>query len=195
MIFDAMRLIQAALQRYILEVNPELGPGQVVILDNIAMAEELGGPNNQLKGHLVMSLVNFQEEGTLKNNLHHRLDLNKDSTIYQNPPVNLNLFILFSALNNQYDTSLKLLSRVVEFLQWKKEFSGSATPSAGKISQDVRVVLDLYSLTFEQLNHLWGSLGGKQVPFVLYRARLVALKAQKRQGEGKVITEIAVNEK
>ena len=40
MISDAMRLIQAALQRYILEVEPELGPGQVVIIDNIAMAEE-----------------------------------------------------------------------------------------------------------------------------------------------------------
>ncbi len=195
MIFDAMRLIQAALQRYILEVNPELGPGQVVILDNIAMAEELGGPNNQLNGYLVMSLVNFQEEDTLKNNLHFRLDLDKNSTIYQNPPVNLNLFILFSALHNQYDTSLTLLSRVVEFLQWKKEFSGSVTPTGGKIAQDVRVLLDLYSLTFEQLNHLWGSLGGKQVPFVLYRARLVALEAQKRQGEGKVITEITVNEK
>ncbi len=194
MIFDAMRLIQAALQCYILEVEPELGPGQVVILDNIAMAEELGGSNNQLNGHLVMSLVNFQEESTLKNNLHYRLDLDKNSTIYQNPPVNLNLFILFSALHNQYDTSLKLLSRVVEFLQWKKEFSSTATPSTGRISQDVRVVLDLYSLTFEQLNHLWGALGGKQLPFVLYRARLVALEAQKRQGEGELITEIVVNE-
>lgn len=192
MIFDAMRLIQAALQRYILEVEPQLGPGQIVILDNIAMAEELGGSNSNLNGHLVMSLVNFQEETTLKNAPYYRLD--NDHTVYKNPPVHLNLFILFSALHNQYETALRLLARVVEFLQWKKGISFTATPGPGGISQEVRVVLDLYSLTFEQLNHLWGALGGKQVPFVLYRARLVAIEAPKRQAEGEVITEIYVNE-
>ena len=192
MISDAMRLIQAALQRYILEVDPELGLGQIVILDNIAMAEELGGPNNQLNGHLVMSLVNCQEEATLKNAPYYRL--NNDRTVYQNSSINLNLFILFSALHNQYETALRILSRVIEFLQWKKEISFTTTAGPANISQDVRVVLDLYSLTFEQLNHLWGALGGKQVPFVLYRARLVVLEAQKRQGEGEVITQIHINE-
>lgn len=192
MIFDALKLLQAALQRYILEVEPGLGPGEVVKLDNIAMAEELGGPNNNLTGHLVISLVNCQEETTLKNAPYYRLE--KERTVYQNPPVNLNLFILFSVLHSDYETSLKILSRVVEFCQWKKEISFTSTPSPGSISQDVRVVLDLYSLTFEQLNHLWGALGGKQVPFVLYRARLVAVKAEKRQAEGEVITEIYVNE-
>lgn len=192
MISEAMRLIQAALQRYIIEVEPQLGIGQVVVLDNIAMAQELGGTNNQLNEHLVMSLVNFQEESTLRNSPYYRLDNGR--TVYQNPPVNLNLFILFCALNNQYETSLRLLSRVVEFFQWKKEISVINTAGPGGISQEIRVLLDLYSLTFEQLNHLWGSLGGKQVPFVLYRARLVGLEVQKRQGEGEVITEIYINE-
>lgn len=192
MISDAMRLIQVALQRYILEFEPELGLSQIVIIDNIALAEELGGPNNQLNGHVVMSLVNLQEETTLKNAPHYRVDNGR--TVYQNPPVHLNLFILFSALHNQYETALRLLSRVVEFFQWQKEFSFTTTPGPGSLSQDVRVFPDLYSLTFEQLNHLWGALGGKQVPFVLYRARLVALEAQKRQAEGDVITEIYINE-
>lgn len=193
MISDAMELIRGALQHYILEVETSLGSTDVVILENIAMADELGGTNIQLKGHVVMSLVNLQEEATLKNTSNYRLDNGR--AVYQNPPVNLNLFILFSALYDDYETALKLLSRVVEFLQWKKEFSVAATPGKGSISQDVRVLLDLYSLTFEQLNHLWGALGGKQVPFLLYRARLIALKAQKRQAEGEVITEIAVKEK
>ncbi|MUG97756.1 DUF4255 domain-containing protein [Scytonema sp. UIC 10036] len=192
MIFDAMRLIQVALQRYILEFEPELGPGQVVIVENIAMAEELGGQSNQINGHVVMSLVNLQEETTLKNNAHYRSENGR--TIYQNPPVNLNLFILFSALHNQYETALRLLSRVVEFFQWQKELTLTTVPGIGGVSRDLRILTDLYSLTFEQLNHLWGALGGKQVPFVLYRARIVALEAQKRQAEGNVITEIYINE-
>ncbi|BAB75026.1 DUF4255 domain-containing protein [Anabaena sp. FACHB-709] len=192
MISDAMRLIQVALQRYILEFEPELGLSQVVIIENIAMAEELGGQNNQINGHVVMSLVNLQEETTLKNSPHYRLDNGR--TIYQNPPVNLNLFILFSALHNQYETSLRLLSRVVEFFQWQKELSFTTTPGIGGISRDLRILPDLYSLTFEQLNHLWGALGGKQVPFVLYRARILSLEAPKRQAEGSTITEIYINE-
>ena len=191
MIFDALKLIQNALQSYIREVGIEIGTDQVVTLDNIAMTQELGG-QNELKAPLLMSLVNFQEETTLKNAPYYRLDNGR--TVYQNPPVNLNLFILFSVLHSDYETSLKILSRVVEFCQWKKEISFTSTPSPGSISRDVRVVLDLYSLTFEQLNHLWGALGGKQVPFVLYRARLVSIEAQKRQAEGEVITEIYVNE-
>ncbi|MGK7897257.1 MAG: DUF4255 domain-containing protein [Xenococcus sp. (in: cyanobacteria)] len=191
MISDAMELIRGALQRYILEVETSLDSADVVILENIAMADELGGTNIQLKGHLVMSLVNLQEEATLRNTPNYRLENGR--AIYQNPAVNLNLFILFSALYDDYETALKRLSRVVEFLQWKKEFSVTTTPGKGSISQDVRVLLDLYSLTFEQLNHLWGALGGKQVPFLLYRARVVSLEAQKRQAEGEVITEINQN--
>ncbi|MBD2604444.1 DUF4255 domain-containing protein [Scytonema hofmannii FACHB-248] len=192
MIFDAMRLIQVGLQRYILELEPELSLGQIVLIDNIGMAEELGGSNNQLNGHVVMSLVNLQEETTLKNVSHYRLENGR--TIYQNPPVNLNLFILFSSLHNQYETALRLLSRVVEFFQSQQEISFTSTPVNGSISHNVRVIPDLYSLTFEQVNHLWGSLGGKQVPFVLYRARLVAIEAQKRQAESEVISGISMNE-
>ncbi len=192
MIIDAMRLIQVALQRYILEVEPQLEPAQVVIIDNIATAEEVGGSNSQLNGHVVMSLVNLQEETTLKNGSNYRLENGR--AVYQNPPVHLNLFILFSVLHNQHETALQLLSRVIEFFQSQREISPFATPGTGLIAPDVRVILDLYSLTFEQLNHLWGSLGGKQVPFALYRARLVALEAEKRQAEGPVITEIYLNE-
>jgi Pvc16 N-terminal domain len=192
MIIDAMRLIQVSLQRYIREVEPQLEPAQIVIIDNIATAQELGGSNNQLNGHVVMSLVNLQEETTLKNGSNYRLENGR--AVYQNPPVHLNLFILFSVLHNQHETALQLLSRIIEFFQSQKEISPIATPGTGFISKDIRVVLDLYSLTFEQLNHLWGTLGGKQVPFVLYRGRLVSLEAQKRQAEVPVISEMNLNE-
>jgi len=42
----------------------------------------------------------------------------------------------------------------------------------------MRIIMELYTLTFEQINHLWGSLGGKQVPFVMYKARLVKIQHQ-----------------
>ncbi|NEQ53453.1 MAG: DUF4255 domain-containing protein [Leptolyngbya sp. SIO3F4] len=194
MISEAIRLIQVNLQRYILEFEPELGPDQIVIVDNIALAEELGGSNN-ISDHVVMSLVNVQEESTLKNAPPYRVSDSR--TIYRNPPVHINLFILFSCLHQQYATSLRLLSRVIEFFQWQKEFSFSLTPVTGNTSREIQEIVirpDLYSLTFEQLNHLWGALGGKQVPFVLYRMRVIALEAEKQRAEGNVITEVYINE-
>lgn len=187
MIFDALKLIQVALQNYIYEVEQPLDLNQeIVVLDNIAMAEELGGSRSDLNEHIIMSLVNIQEETTLKNSPHYRLE--NGHTVYQNPPVCLNLFVLFSVLHSeQYDTALKRLARVVEFFQWKKEFSFTTTPGPNTISKDVRILPDLYTLTFDQLNQLWGTLGGKQVPFVMYRTRLVALDAQKRQAEAEPV--------
>lgn len=192
MIFDALELIRTALQGYIREF--EQSEQATVILGNIAMAEELGGTQDGLKECVVMSLVNVQEESTLKNASYYRLENGR--TVYQNPPVNLNLFILFSVLYDKYDTALKRLSRVVEFFQSQTEISFATTPAPdqNRISREVRLLPDLYSLTFEQLNHLWGSLGGKQVPFVLYRARLVAVESQKREAEGPVIGEILSHE-
>jgi len=195
MISDAIKLIRLNLKSYILEFEPDLELGEAVLVQNIAMAEELGGTNNQLTGHVVMSLVNVQEEATLKNGSAYQTSNGR--AIYKNPPVHINLFILFSVLHNQYETSLQLLSRVIEFFQWKKELSFVTAPVSGisgNISREITIRPDLYSLTFEQLNHLWGALGGKQVPFVMYRMRVIAIEAEKQKAEGEVINQIYINE-
>jgi hypothetical protein len=48
-------------------------------------------------------------------------------------------------------------------------------------------------MTFEQINHLWGSLGGKQVPFAMYKARLVAVSDHRSLGQGRLIEKIEGN--
>jgi Pvc16 N-terminal domain len=192
MIFDAMKLIRDGLQQYILDAEQSDSNQEIVILENIAMAQDLGGSGDNQNERVVMSLVNLQEEVTLKNSGYQRLENGR--SVYRNPPTFLNLFILFSVLNNEkYETSLKRLSRVIEFFQWKKELLLTTTPSLNNPPQDVQVFMDLFSLTFEQQNYLWGSLGGKQVPFVLYRARLVTLSAGKIQAESQPVTEIYIN--
>jgi Pvc16 N-terminal domain len=58
----------------------------------------------------------------------------------------------------------------------------------------LRIVVELQSLTFEQVNYLWGSLGGKQVPFVLYRARLITLTAGDIASSGPPVEQIEVED-
>ena len=45
----------------------------------------------------------------------------------------------------------------------------------------------------EEVNHLWGTLGGKQYPFVLYMMRMLDLQFQAVHNEIGLITEIRSN--
>ena len=50
-----------------------------------------------------------------------------------------------------------------------------------------RLVVELYSLNLEQQNHLWGYLGGKYLPSVVYKVRLVRIQEDAVRGEARPI--------
>jgi len=120
------------------------------------------------------------------------------NAIYQNPPVNLNLYVLFSCnyTGDHYNLALKRLSYIIRFLQSKNVFSVSSSVSGGSVSPedpdiiDLKFTMELYTLTFEQINHLWGSLGGRQMPFVMYKLRLVTITERATVREVPLIEEI-----
>lgn len=193
-----MLLIKHALDKYIKEVN-NLQPTDPteVELENIAKIEDGSASSGTSTGtdstKVIMTLVNIEEEQTLKNAPHYQVINQKIK--YQNPPVNLNLYILFSANHTTYQTALERLSEVITFFQGTSSFSLQTTPPVlqeGELSDfaGIRVLIELYTLTFEQINYLWGSLGGKQVPFVMYRARLVSLQDNRQLAEGKAVMDI-----
>lgn len=193
MIYDALKYIQEGLDQYLTEVGQSPLTGSIVTLDNVGLAEELGGTKDSLNQQVIISLVNLQEEAALKNLPNYTV--RNGRTEYERPPIHLNLFILISVLDiDNYEVALRRISSVVAYFQAQREFSFQHTPTMAEYSQEVRVIMDLYTLTFEQLNHLWGALGGKQIPFVLYKARVVPVSAEKPQAEGSVITDIYVNE-
>jgi hypothetical protein len=45
----------------------------------------------------------------------------------------------------------------------------------------------------EEINHMWGTLGGKQYPFVMYMLRMLDLKFRAVHSESGLITEVAAN--
>jgi hypothetical protein len=40
----------------------------------------------------------------------------------------------------------------------------------------IKLIVELYTLNFEQQNHLWGFLGAKYMPSVMYKARLLSIQ-------------------
>lgn len=144
-----------------------------VVLDNIALLEATRG--DTLDNNVIISLVNIEEESTLKNQSALRRPF-INNAVYENPPVYLNLYVLFTCnysghdetVGNNYRNALKRLSYVIQFLQSKNSFSASSSIATGSLILtntdivDLRFTLELYTLTFEQINHLWGSLGGNK---------------------------------
>lgn len=194
MVVDAIALVLRQLNQYIVQAdggsagapNPALW-GNISQLDRSEIATELDN-------HLVLSLVNLEEERALKNG---KVAVNRDSTevTYKNPPIHLNLLLLFTANYRNYETALKRLTQVLTFFQGKQKFTPNNSPGANPGPPPIMefsLVMDLLSLSFEEVNHLWGSLGGKQSPFVVYRGRLVTIADQRVLEGGGRIQEIGL---
>jgi len=189
MIDAAIALLRDELVNYLAFKDPTA----TVMVDNIGFLETPSG--DHLPNNIVISVVNLEEESTLKNQ--PALKRNPPANpVYENPPVFLNLYVLFTSnyWGPNYIYALKRISYVIQFLQSKNTFTYNSSVSGDRATDpdvlDMRFTMEIYTLTFEQLNHLWGSLGGRQIPFVMYKLRLIALTERKTVREAPPILEI-----
>ena len=181
-----------------LRANGYTQPETLVSIENISLLDS--DTTTNLNNSIVFSVVNIEEESTLKN----APALKKDASgraRYENPPVYLNLYLLVACVNknissnNEYLDTLTKLSHVIRFFQGKNSFT-AYDPSRLSVYDDItdfKIKPELYTLTFEQINHLWGVLGGKQMPSVMYKLRLVAISGRKRLRDIPLIEEANAN--
>ena len=194
MIDAALTMLRNELDSYISTKDASVN----VIVDNVGLLETTNG--DTLTNNVIITLVNIEEESTLKNQPALRRPF-INTAIYENAPVYLNLYVLFTCnyFGEAYPLALKRLSYVIQFLQSKSSFSASSSVTGGTIDLgetdvlDLKFTMELYTLTFEQINHLWGSLGGRQIPFAMYKLRLVAITARALVREVPLVEEIETN--
>jgi hypothetical protein len=55
---------------------------------------------------------------------------------------------------------------------------------------EFKLIFNLWSPTLEEINDMWGMLGGKQFPFALYSMRMLELKFRATERESGLITEV-----
>lgn len=194
MIDKALQLLRDELYSYINLKDASVN----VIIDNIGLFETQNG--DTLANNIIITVVNVEEESTLKNQPALRRPF-ANSAIYKNAPVYLNLYVLFTCnySGTDYILALKRLSYIIQFFQSKNYFSASSSVAGAGIDlsaddvSDIKFTLELYTLTFEQINHLWGSLGGRQMPFAMYKLRLVAITDRAVIREVPLIEEVEIN--
>jgi len=189
MIYETLQILKEQLDKFLIDE----GLGKIVVLENIALWESGSNDSTKVDDKVVLTLLKMEEETTLRNIPNFKIRNGK--TEYKNPPVHLNLYLLISANCDTYDKSLRSISKVIQFFQGKKIFTSANTIyNRTNVAFDVlnyfKFVLEIFTPSFEQLNNVWGTLGGRQLPAVIYRIQLIKLEHDKKLSTSSVITHI-----
>lgn len=123
-----------------------------------------------------MMMVNAEEDRASKEQMPQTVMINGQVS-FVNPELHLNLFVLFASNHNDHTEALKLLSHIVRFFQGKYVFENHESPQMGEEIE--KLIVDLYTIGFEQQNQLWASLGAKYMPSLVYRVRMVVINEKR----------------
>jgi hypothetical protein len=91
------------------------------------------------------------------------------------PELKLNLYVLFAANFKKYEEALKYISYVLTYFQAHPAFTSVEYPALDPRIE--KLTAELQSLSYEQLNQIWAFIGGKQLPSVIYKIRMVSIQS------------------
>jgi len=153
-----------------------------IVLSSIASESGLVIPNKSLG----LSLINIEEERVFKEQRVAYLNENGKTQSY-NPELRLNLYILITSNfqdklkedpTDDYREGLKQLSNVILFFQSKNVFTNENSPLLASLDPNIqKIIVELYSYSFEQLYNFWSVVGTKYLPSVLYKVRMLRFQS------------------
>lgn len=170
------------------------------------------------KSPIILSIVNIEEDKTLKNQSVYLKNPLKENSLHKNDPVyrykhpskHLIISLLFSSYDKgstNYLQGIEKLEIIINFFQQNislyckddgtdlKKYEDYAAMVEIDIEQKKKysaITFESVSLTMEQLNQMWSYLGSKYMPSVLFKMRLITVESSIK-GPDEVIEEIKVN--
>ncbi|MCL6258880.1 DUF4255 domain-containing protein [Aquiflexum sp. TKW24L] len=169
-------MIDQVLNTVIVLLNDHIGTVEPdVMLGNLSMADSAQAESeNSIADRVVVSVVNIQQESTLRNMAANRQVFDNAGLprgVARNPGVFLNIYLLIGANKSQYNIGLQRISQVISFFQRNSILTVAEIPNLPDFGLE-KIIFDLHSTNFEELNQLWGIMGGKYLPSVVYKMRL-----------------------
>ena len=165
----ALKFINDELNSYL---NAKSGVASSEIFQLSKLVDE-AGKYAFSEGTVAVSIINIEEERIFKAQLPDYRNV-KDQHVVLEPELKLNLHILFAANFKYYEEALKHISFVLTYFQSHPSFTSVEYPGLDPRIQ--KMAVELQSLSYEQLNQIWGFIGGKQLPSVFYKVRLLTLQ-------------------
>lgn len=151
---------------------------------------------------LGLSLINIEEERTNKEQQSRFINA-VGKVEKRNPEIQLNLYVLITAnfqnkqannTSDDYVEGLKQLSYAIAFFQSKNVFTPENSPALSGFDDSLKkIVVELYSYSFEQLYNFWSVVGAKYLPSVLYKIKTLTIQENAIQESGVPIEQIFLN--
>ena len=195
MIDKVLDFVRAQLNTYLQNKLSLLPTEDAIILSNVSQLNETqpsSGGNDVDPQNAFISLINIEEDRISKSpeNFVRALD---GSITYKSPKIFLNLYLLFAVNLSSYPESLKRLSYIIQFFQYQNVFTPLSSPSMPEGVDEL--ILDLMTLSYQDLNNLWGILGSRYLPSVMYKMRLISINEDFALGGAGLIQKITINDK
>jgi len=162
--------------------------------DKISIASLLDKDGKLQVTDVTLTLVKIEEEKLLKNQTHYK-ETPQGTIAKVNPEMMVNLYVLFTSNFGDdelsYRESLKFISHIISFFQARNVFTPNQYP--GLDSRVEKLVTELFTLSFEQMNNIWGSLGANYLTSVMYKIRLLAIQEDEFKMDAPPIVEGNLN--
>lgn len=135
----------------------------LVVLSSLNNLEDEN--NTEMQNKLILTITNIEQE---------RLSRVSPSRSSQKP-INVYLYLLLSSnfQHSNYEEGLKLLSSAISFFQYSSVMNHSNTPDLDNNVE--KLVFEMINLNIQELSQLWGVHGGRYLPSVLYKTRMVTI--------------------
>jgi hypothetical protein len=186
MISESLTFLAAEINKFL---NQKMGAttDPRLVLGNITKAFDGESGKETIGSKIILSLVNVEEDKVAK--INENFIKTEASVLYKNPPLFVNLYILIASNLSSYNDSLKAVAYIMQFFQSQNFFTPVSHP--GLDSRISQISVDLFSLNFEQINHIWSTMGGKYLPSVMYKLRQLKIEDEDAAAEeGKLIETI-----
>ncbi|TND08153.1 MAG: hypothetical protein FD123_2547 [Bacteroidetes bacterium] len=197
MIDEALKFLTLEVNKYLnMRSMPVSGTTDEIQLSSVTHAATEGSEVTIANGKLALSLINIEEERVVKEQRTAYRNENNDIEHY-NPEIRINLYVLISARfdnisgASSYEEGLKQLSYVMTFFQGKHVFVPENSPDMPSELQ--KLIVELYSTSFEQQYNYWTVIGTKYLPSALYRVRLVTFQDKRILDQAAPITTSSIN--
>jgi hypothetical protein len=186
MIIDALKFLAEEINKYLAQ-KIGVSTDTRISLGNVAFLTDSKDPNKAL-----MSLINVEEDRVSRQ--HENFTKTVTGVTYKAPPLLLNIYILFSFNLSEYTESVKWLSYVMQFFQFQSSFNPITHPELEKYKIE-KLIVELYSMNFEQINHLWSVSGGKYMPSVMYKVKQLIIDEDAAFSESGFVKDIRFSDK
>ena len=142
------------------------------------------------KERIGVALINIEEERVLRTQIPDVALVGGQHVVLQ-PELKLNLHLLFAANFTRYDLALRYIAFVLMYFQSHISFKQADYP--GLDPRIEKLSMELQSLSYDQLNQVWAFVGGKQLPSVIYKVRMVALQDREPSRIAQPLAEVGMD--